>query len=132
MSVVLIITILSLFFLYFVVWMAHRVVNIRPIYLMDFHALIWILVSVYAFVMAGPYAIFNCWTIILIYVPPVAFIIFVILGFAIFKIWRGRSNEKLRETVGYLYASHILVLIGGIIVATVSAQFGAKESVSCL
>jgi len=92
------------------------------------HGLVWVFATIYAYVVAGSYQFFNCWPIILAYVPLIGLLGIALLIVSAYWIWRYRSNLNVR----FFVASHVLLVGAGLLVATIAAHFGTEQFASCL
>ena len=119
---------LALGFVFYMLSIAMRNHPKLRLTIMVSHGLAWVIASIYAYVVAGSHQFFNCWFVIPVYAPPVALAgiaIFVTSGYWFLK---HRANPNTR----FFIASHVLLAGAGLFVATVAANLGTGQFVSCL
>ena len=95
------------------------------------HILLWMALAMRAYATAGPYKFASCWTIILVYLPPVGFLVLAIAVYSSAVLLAAAFRPPLRGTWFFLAASHGMVLTIGMVVC-VRAAYAAVGQVSCL
>jgi hypothetical protein len=91
---------------------------------LSLHALSWSALAALIYANAGPHDFATCWTLILIYIPPIAFVLFVIAACSVVVLLTALFYPPLRATRFVLPASHgLIVTLGLIICLRSSAAF---------
>ncbi|MFN7009706.1 MAG: hypothetical protein ACK4PN_06710 [Allorhizobium sp.] len=95
------------------------------------HTLLWVALAIWSYMTAGPYTAASCWSIVMLYFPPLGFLWLVVgfssLAFLIASITR----PHLRTSAWFWGACHGLVLAIGL-QASPLAAYAAAGQVACL
>jgi hypothetical protein len=83
---------------------------------LSFHALVWMALAAWIYANAGPHKFATCWTLILVYIPPVAFVLFLIAICSVALLLVALFYPPLRATRFVLPASHGMIITGGMII----------------
>lgn len=94
------------------------------------HLGLWVVLALWSYQSAGPFALASCWPIAMIY-PPYALLWTAtgLISLAVVVVSLGRP--QMRSGIWFLAACHGLMLLSGMLAARLAAHVSAGE-VSCL
>lgn len=94
------------------------------------HLLIWAILTVVAYVTAGPYSLATCWPLIMLF-PPGAVLLVAIPGYSLLVMLASLFRPKMRLGASFQVACHGMIATLGLIVCRLAA-FEAVGQVNCL
>lgn len=105
--------------------------NGLPIAALAMHIVLWVALVAASFVTAGPYTLASCWHVGVIYFPPLAVLLLMVIGYSSVVLLVSIASPAIRTRLSFYLACHGVILMAGLPTSNQAAFFSAGQ-VSCL